>query len=775
MAKKAYIGVDGVARKIKKGYVGVENFAKRNLPTGYTQVEYIESSGTQYINTGFKPNNASRIAMDIDVTASSSQSALFGARNGTASSGFNVWTWNNNAGYQVDYGTQQFLEVGGTSSGRHILDLHQHVFYVDANPVNIATTQSFACNYNAYLFTVSSGGNLMTNYPCSAKLYACNIYDNGTMVRDFVPCVNPSGAVGLYDMVNGKFYANEGTGTFTAGTSAHSGAARLIKKAYIGIGGGVTYREVEYIQSSGTQYIDTGFTPNQDTRVVCRTRLPLNSKTNWLFGSRYSTDERKYAFAASSANYYSAHYNTENPRFDKTLTPAGVFTVDFNKQNIGIIADGVTYTTTSTPTYAAFDTPSSMLLFACVTGDSVTCGSSAIYGCQIYDNGKLIRDYVPAINPSGAAGLFDRVTKQFHANAGTGSFSAGSETGASHISVGVARPCWSSGELAYYGKITSLTYARRNLAATSVGDYALFGGGDGTTNPEGRTVDVYNKSLTRTAHADGLVSNSYNLAAETNGDHALFAGGYSGSATRVNVYAFDKSLVRTTPDSLSVGREWLAASSVGDYIIFAGGQSSNSGTKASNVVESYDRSLTRQKLTSLSISRYRLASGKVGRQQGGWPLALFGGGSSSSSNTSSLLEAFDGSLAKYSAPTSLSESRYALAGTNNGKYTIFAGGWSTMTTTDIYDDSMVRLNTPTISVGQAYPAGATLGQYALIGGGSGSTGIVDAFDLSLTRTTPMSGTDLDGNLAAATVGNFALFGGGKNAGTLASVHAITLD
>lgn len=48
-------------------------------------------------------------------------------------------------------------------------------------------------------------------------MYSCKIYDNETLVRNFVPCKNASGAVGLYDTVEGQFYANAGTGTFTAG------------------------------------------------------------------------------------------------------------------------------------------------------------------------------------------------------------------------------------------------------------------------------------------------------------------------------------------------------------------------------------------------------------------------------------------------------------------------------------------------------------------------------------------------------------------------------
>ena len=55
---------------------------------------------------------------------------------------------------------------------------------------------------------------------------------------------------------------------------------------------------------------------------------------------------------------------------------------------------------------------------------------------------------------------------------------------------GVARPCWSSGELAYYGTITSLSQARRQTVAATVGNYALFGGGY-SGNSMSSVVDAY--------------------------------------------------------------------------------------------------------------------------------------------------------------------------------------------------------------------------------------------------------------------------------------------
>ena len=48
-------------------------------------------------------------------------------------------------------------------------------------------------------------------------LYYCRIYDGNTIIRDYIPCKNAGGAVGLYDLIGQKFYGNAGTGSFTAG------------------------------------------------------------------------------------------------------------------------------------------------------------------------------------------------------------------------------------------------------------------------------------------------------------------------------------------------------------------------------------------------------------------------------------------------------------------------------------------------------------------------------------------------------------------------------
>ena len=122
---------------------------------------------------------------------------------------------------------------------------------------------------------------------------------------------------------------------------------------------------------------------------------------------------------------------------------------------------------------------------------------------------------------------------------------------------------------------TPLSEARSNLAATTVGNYALFGGGYG--GGYSSTVDAYDTSLTRTTPTP-LSKDRSDLAATTVGNYALFGGG-SGST----VDAYDTSLTRTIPTPLSKYRSNLAATTVGNYALFGGGSTSGSTVDAYTV------------------------------------------------------------------------------------------------------------------------------------------------------------------------------------------------
>ena len=55
-----------------------------SLPSGYKRLEYIQSSGTQYIDTGFKPNQDTGITIDFQLTSVSSWQCIVGAANNSS-------------------------------------------------------------------------------------------------------------------------------------------------------------------------------------------------------------------------------------------------------------------------------------------------------------------------------------------------------------------------------------------------------------------------------------------------------------------------------------------------------------------------------------------------------------------------------------------------------------------------------------------------------------------------------------------------------------------
>lgn len=336
---------------------------------------------------------------------------------------------------------------------------------------------------------------------------------------------------------------------------------------------------------------------------------------------------------------------------------------------------------------------------------------------------------------------------------------------------GKARPFLTSGELLYYGGIDALADKSACLAATTVGNYALLGGGKNASTYF-TTMTSYDKTLTK-SRPTSLGNGRFFLAATTVGNHALFGGG-EGSSYYAAVDAYDDSKTRTAPTSLTTTRSMLAAATVGNYALFGGGLN---GTTRRTTVDAYNTSLTLKTATALSSGRYKLAAASVG------DYALFGGGYAST--TSSVVDVYNISLTKSTA-TGLSKSRSNLKATTVGEYVLFAGGWEDnviygYNIVDAYDASLTRISVTTMSVEHTDHAATTLGEYALFAGGRNASNtthaVVDVYDKSLTLSTVKSLSTVRESFAATSIGDFALFGGGYNSniGNMSSVEAYTCE
>lgn len=181
---------------------------KVTLPKGYIQLEYIQSSGTQYVDTNVKPTQA--FLLDISIQTLQTTSGGIAVSDQTwGTNGFGVWC---NA---AAFGSQTKQSLSLYNDAPIVIKLSQSGLFLNGSSIWTVNSETFTVPANMYLFALNRNG--IISEKLTGKLYSCKLYDNATLIRDFIPCKNDAGAIGLYDLVNSKFYGNAGTGAFTAG------------------------------------------------------------------------------------------------------------------------------------------------------------------------------------------------------------------------------------------------------------------------------------------------------------------------------------------------------------------------------------------------------------------------------------------------------------------------------------------------------------------------------------------------------------------------------
>ena len=191
------------------------------------------------------------------------------------------------------------------------------------------------------------------------------------------------------------------------------------------------YSQVEYIDSTGSEYIDTGFTPNQNTRVICEFGPPSSgykkTSTQVLFGSRENPTTNAYALFlyVQETKKMRDDYGKSNSQVTLIDPPNEKSTADKNKHVISI-----NETQSKHSESIGFNDPVTMSICALKQSDGVTYYATVrIYSLKIYSSSKgdtedlLIRNFIPVKNPDDEYGLFDVVERKFYGNvSGNGEF-----------------------------------------------------------------------------------------------------------------------------------------------------------------------------------------------------------------------------------------------------------------------------------------------------------------------------------------------------------------
>ena len=499
----------------------------------YRRVEYIEAKQTgasqaanggdktQCIDTGYRHNAKTEVDVRVAYTAPGNFQVVYGARNTSDNTKqFGVWlngskfmtsTCHNQAstpssGYAVTTG--RIYDIHISKSGANTVTSPEDAS-INYDLANGNGTDGNNTSGNDFLLAMNQSNNSSTgSWPCKCKVWFCKIYDNGTLVRDFVPVVRKSDEVaGFYDTVNNQFYGNKNAnaaaldagptisgglhlvifpdatydlsnleidaecisegGTLTGdidwsglpnltietgatldlaghnlSTPAISGSGTVtdsVGTALFGYEDVLSgYERIEYLQASGTQYIDTGYIHDNSTKVDMRIKFDSvsqdyqsfygarNSKTDTEKGFSMWLNKAKFrrAFGGSAGNIDSHTVSTStiyDIHLDKsgacTATPEGGEAIDLGS---GTQGDSLAYTD-------YLFAINQYVVTAAYTGwkaDFLT--RAKLYSCKIYSGTALVRDFIPVRRTSdGVLGLLDLAQGKFYTNAGSGAFSTG--------------------------------------------------------------------------------------------------------------------------------------------------------------------------------------------------------------------------------------------------------------------------------------------------------------------------------------------------------------
>lgn len=457
------------------------------LPSGYTRLEYLESSGAQYIDTGCLPNNETGMVVNYQpvVWENSFVAAVYDV---DTNSRFYVPRWATKADRMFGWGVGVYFTSSSDDERAYdrwqcelnfknsriasVYDLDDG-FYREASlaiygtPKGSGTIPQFSASLP--LFGRFDRGNVIEK--SSIKLFSAQITQGESIIHDFIPALDPTGTPCMFDTVTRKAFTNDGTGLFIVGMTLAqvrglhlpAGGGKLtlalpheasidrmaqaalerarangweLKLQYAVAEVPAGYRKLEYLEGTGTQYIETGIKATGSLKIALEVEATAwDGYVNYIFGS-----EQKSGNIVFSMDYNDAYNRCGVYRYGaqfRYFTPGAH---KLNKRYSYVFDENVVYRDGELLPFLngvvmnkeEFVSPKDILLFGSVHDNESKpiTSDKRVFSFSIFDNAEGVAqvDYVPCIAPDGTLGMYNKVDGTLHENAGTGAFIAGLAT-----------------------------------------------------------------------------------------------------------------------------------------------------------------------------------------------------------------------------------------------------------------------------------------------------------------------------------------------------------
>ena len=196
------------------------------LPEGYTAVDYLQSSGTQWIEMGVAPNQNTKAVLKIIINNFNADygTSLIGSRTGANSDDQFTTYLDIPVGsstrflFRMDGQTESISWKGLTTDKIYTVTLSgtEMKAELEDGTTVFSTTFSVSDFTSTLTMALFRAKNVAGDY-FQGRIYSCKHYNGNELIQDFVPCLDTNGVPCMFDLVSRKPFYNKGSGSFTWG------------------------------------------------------------------------------------------------------------------------------------------------------------------------------------------------------------------------------------------------------------------------------------------------------------------------------------------------------------------------------------------------------------------------------------------------------------------------------------------------------------------------------------------------------------------------------
>lgn len=350
----------------------------------YTRLSYLETTGAQYINTGYVVQEDDVIEMQYTKPERTTVTEYFF---GASDSNGNLWAYVNSNSIYPRFGSDAQPTLSSTR--------WKNILTVQRGSVNIdGTTGTLELDgmpqVPLYIFALNNNGKAAGL--ATIKSTGCTITKtSGEVVMKLRPCKRDAdGAVGMLDVVSGRFFENLGTEPFL-----YAGGARITDG----------YEIMDYLDFKNDKVFDTGFYSNETTSVEVLFRRTDTASAEYLFGVTSTSNSRFTAYLTQSGYWrHGAAYAS--------------ITINDKLLHYGSVTPKKTFVdnTSKTFTVAAYTSPFTIPVggYKPATGVATADYQGHLYYFRMWHGDEVVVDYMPCKRLSdGVEGFWDCVNQTF--------------------------------------------------------------------------------------------------------------------------------------------------------------------------------------------------------------------------------------------------------------------------------------------------------------------------------------------------------------------------